>query len=225
MKILVDSNSIVVYISNIANIVSNGIEVDDAVIADKTLQIIDVSSVPNGVKPQAYCYNVTNGFYENKNYVTPLDPIEKLRTDDEKYRQLDLTTASLADVKQAKKAQLNYLCNQTIVNGFDYTVNGVSYHFSCSINAQQNFTGTKLRMDNGKITQKTWTAVDNTTGAISRVTLVATDINAISDIVDNLVDSNVSRFRDTLEPQVDAIVLANYATEADANKAVDAINW
>lgn len=141
---------------------------------------------------------------------------ESLKTVDQKYKEIDLITATLEEVKSAKMAQLNELCNLAIVNGFDYDLNGVSYHFSCSLSAQANFTGTDILFKDNLITEAEWTVINNTTGKEERVTLDQATFNSIKLQVFQHINSNVAKFRNTLQPQVEA---------ATTNAEVDLIVW
>ena len=78
MKILLDGNNVVIHISENAQLVENGIDVGGLVYGDKTLQIIEVESVPEAVLPQKYCYTVGSGFYLNSGYVEYIGPEQKV---------------------------------------------------------------------------------------------------------------------------------------------------
>lgn len=142
----------------------------------------------------------------------------KLKTADQKYKELDLSTADLQTVKDAKIAQLDELCNQTIVNGFDYDVNGISYHFSCSLSAQANFQGSDTLFKDGLINEAEWTVVNNTTSKTERIQIDQTTFNALKLQVFQHINSNISKLRNTLEPLVE-----NEST--DTNEKVDTIVW
>ena len=51
-------------------------------------------------------------------------------------------TPSLDELKAAKKAQIDAETSAAILAGFDYAVNGVTYHFSYDAFDQQNFSDT-----------------------------------------------------------------------------------
>lgn len=51
-------------------------------------------------------------------------------------------TPSLDELKAAKKAQIDAETSAAILAGFDYAVNGVTYHFSYDAFDQQNFADT-----------------------------------------------------------------------------------
>lgn len=74
------ADNVVIYISTKANNVSNGIEVDDCIIAipngdisQNPYNIFDVENVPSEVKIQKYCYDATNGFTLNPDYKEPVN--------------------------------------------------------------------------------------------------------------------------------------------------------
>ena len=51
-------------------------------------------------------------------------------------------TPSLDELKAAKKAQIDAETSAAILAGFNYAVNGVTYHFSYALDDQQNFSDT-----------------------------------------------------------------------------------
>jgi len=129
---------------------------------------------------------------------------EQLETPIDTYNEvINNPDSTLEQLKQAKIDQLDYLCSAEILKGFDYTINSTSYHFSLSIKAQSNFTGTNALFQEGRITNKRWTVVNNETGKIERIDLDKSTFDELKMEVDRVVDDNVSRFRDTLEPQVE----------------------
>jgi hypothetical protein len=141
---------------------------------------------------------------------------EQQKSANEKYAELDKVNTPLADLKAAKLAALDEMCGYTIVSGFDHDINGESYHFSCSLAAQANFTGAKVRFMAGETTAEEWTAVDNTTGEEVRLMLDELTFKPIADKVYQLIDTSVKKLRNTLQPQVKA---------ATTNAEVDAIVW
>jgi hypothetical protein len=153
--------------------------------------------------------------YKSQSPVNAL--IINAKTADEKYAELTANeSATLDELKSAKLAQLDEACSHVIVGGFDYTVNTVSYHFSCSLSAQANFQGTDTLFKDGTITSADWTVVNNATGNVERITLDNATFNAIKLEVFKHINSNVSKLRDTLQPQVDS---------ATTKEEVDAIVW
>lgn len=62
---------------------------------------------------------------------------DSVKTADEKYAELDLTTASLDDIKAAKIAQLKELCSNAIYDGFD---SSIGHSFGFNELDQANFT-------------------------------------------------------------------------------------
>lgn len=141
---------------------------------------------------------------------------EQLLTADEKYKLIDKSSISLDDLKVAKMNQLDELCNKSIVKGFDFTINGVSYRFSCSITAQANFQGTDTLFKDGLITEVEWTVIDNSTGVTSRITLDKNTFDQIRLEVFNHINANISKLRNTLQPQVES---------ATTNSEVNSIVW
>lgn len=126
-----------------------------------------------------------------------------------------LTSAQLPASQKAKMTELNNACNNAILGNFTSTVGGVSYQFSYDTEAQANFSKAGRAFDKGFITSTSWTAYD-ANGNVVRVTLNATDFDTVFKDSLTHVNSNVSRFRDTLQPQV---------TAATTVAAVNAIVW
>jgi hypothetical protein len=141
---------------------------------------------------------------------------EQLKSADEKYRELNVTTADLATLKSAKMSQLEEACSSAITSGFDFTVNSISYKFSCSLEAQANFQGADTLFKDGSITEAEWTVVNNANGKIERVTLDMATFNSIKLQVFTHINSKISRLRNTLQPLVES---------ATTNADVDAVVW
>lgn len=128
----------------------------------------------------------------------------------------DKSDISLTELKQLKMNQLDELCNKSIIEGFDFTINGVSYRFSCSITAQANFQGTDTLFKDGIITDVEWTVIDNSTDVTSRITLDKDTFDQIRLEVFNHINANISKLRNTLQPQVES---------ATSNDEVNSIVW
>lgn len=128
----------------------------------------------------------------------------------------DKSDISLDKLKQLKMNQLDELCNKSIVEGFDFTINDVSYRFSCSVTAQANFQGTDTLFKDGLIADVEWTVIDNTTDVTSRITLDKITFDQIKLEVFNHINANISKLRNTLQPQVES---------ATTNSEVNSIVW
>jgi hypothetical protein len=140
----------------------------------------------------------------------------QLKTADQKYKELNLETIDLETLKTAKIGQLEENCNQAIVDGFDYTINSVSYKFSCSLEAQANFQGADTLFKDGLITEAEWTVFNNATQKVERVMIEQTTFPSIKLQVFQHINSNISKLRNTLQPQVES---------ATTNLEVDSIVW
>jgi hypothetical protein len=104
--------------------------------------------------------------------------------------------------KDAKIAELTAKCDETILTGFSYTINAVPYHFFLTPEAQRNFQGAYQRFKDSKITVIRWTVLNNATGEWTRIDLDWLNFEPIADNYFDIVDSNIRKLRDTLEPQV-----------------------
>lgn len=51
-------------------------------------------------------------------------------------------TPTLDDLKEIKKARIDMETSETIITGFNYSLNGIAYHFSYALDDQQNFSDT-----------------------------------------------------------------------------------
>ena len=60
----------------------------------------------------------------------------------ETLRDIPVHTPTLEELKTAKKARIDEDTSAAILAGFDYAVNGVTYHFSYDAFDQQNFADT-----------------------------------------------------------------------------------
>lgn len=74
MKVLTDQNNLVIAIAETITQEPNGLFDGEVIYAMPGLTINDVATIPSGVVPVQYCYDSTNGFTKNPNYVEPFDP-------------------------------------------------------------------------------------------------------------------------------------------------------
>lgn len=79
MFIIVNTKNDVIYY-----IADNCIEVDNnsyllnnrlRVLVTRDFKMYEFENIPDGVEAEKYCYNETDGFYENINYVEPEEPV------------------------------------------------------------------------------------------------------------------------------------------------------
>jgi len=136
---------------------------------------------------------------------------ERHRIENPTYNYDGLT---LEEAQDLKMTELDADCTKEIVKGFDYTVNGTSYHFSLSLNAQSNFKEVGDMFKEGKTTSEKWTVLNNETGEIERITLDEATFTAVRDAGRPIVRDNISKFRDDLQPKVEA------CTSVDEVKAI-----
>lgn len=138
---------------------------------------------------------------------------------DEIYRELNIWDQNLTveAVREAKDQQLNYLCNQSILDGFTYAIeaDGQEYKFSYDVEAQLNFQGAIVLATAGQLTEMEWTA-RNAEGEIVRVVLKASDFQKLAAVMVQHKNSNVSKYRNDLSPKLAA---------AETKEEIDGINW
>ncbi|MBB5325208.1 hypothetical protein HNQ34_002308 [Anoxybacillus tepidamans] len=123
---------------------------------------------------------------------------------------------TLEDAKARKLKELNDACNKAIIDGFDYTINGVLYRFSCSLEAQANFQGTDTLFKDGLITSISWTVTNKVTGKIERIAIDKTTFTNLRLAVFNHINTQISKLRDTLQPKVE---------QATTIAEVEAVVW
>jgi hypothetical protein len=127
---------------------------------------------------------------------------------------------TLEDYKKFKLEELSKKCTETILGRFNSTITdsaGVAtvYQFSNDTEAQSNFKDGMWALENNKATSVTWTAYD-VNGTVVRISL---DLPKLVNVnVDRLTHQqmNVSKLRDTLQPQVKA---------ATSKSEVESVVW
>ena len=108
----------------------------------------------------------------------------------------------LRQMKLRKEAELNQACQDAIIAGFDYTIDGISYHFSFDLEAQLNFQGAENLFAKGVVNELTWTAQKD--GEYTRITITPDLMNQLSLAIFKHKNDNISKLRDVLLPQVEA---------------------
>lgn len=120
----------------------------------------------------------------------------------------------LRDVKLIKEEELSIFCEQAILSGFDYEIDGVSYHFSFDQEAQLNFHEAKLLFADNAIATINWTVTDK--GVYKRIPIDKETMNKLSLVILEHKESNINKFRNVLMPKVEA---------ANTKEEIDAIVW
>lgn len=129
--------------------------------------------------------------------------------------------SALLDIKkQAKIRRLVDDCNKTILGRFSAMVNGVTYMFSCDMEAQANFEKLDKAFKDGTMaemgmTSIGWTAYD-ADGSVVRLDLTYELFRPV--YINHLlhIQNNISKLRDFLEPLV-----ANATTVEE----IESITW
>lgn len=113
-----------------------------------------------------------------------------------------------------KDIELNESCKQSILSGFDHTLNGIKYHFSFDTEAQLNFQGSKSLLDSGIIQSINWTVTRD--GVYERIPVTKEIMDELTFVILMHKDSNVKRYRDKLLPLV---------MQATTEEEINSINW
>lgn len=116
---------------------------------------------------------------------------------DEKSIEIEL----LSKAKENKEKELNEACNQSILDGFSYAINGEKYRFSFDTEAQFNFQGAERLLSQGVIDEITWTVKQN--DEYKRVSINKDDMNQIMLVIFQHKANNISKYRDVLLPMVE----------------------
>lgn len=134
-----------------------------------------------------------------------------------KYIDGELVLDSSNDLDRAKAfkdIELNQACNDSILGGFDHTVNGETYHFSFDTEAQLNFQGIRPLLSEGMISQVDWTVTKGDT--YHRIPVDKKLMDELTVAILMHKDGNVRKYRNVLLPKV---------YEATTVEEVNSINW
>lgn len=130
---------------------------------------------------------------------------------DDLYREVDKSTSQLADLSAAKIAQINYLCNQTILGGFTSTALGSDHQYGFNMEDQANLIG-QLAMLNADavIAEVDWKTLDSGVLTHSREQFVQVCKDG-----ESFKKAKIARYWE-LKSQVEAAVTV---------EEVDAVTW
>lgn len=122
----------------------------------------------------------------------------------------------LNNVKEQKINELDRACSQAILANFTYQYSdGNTYSFSNDETAQGNFDKVLNAFDKNLATSISWTTYDSSNNIV-RLTFDSTSFTDLYKAHLNHIQSNISKFRDVLQPQVEACTTV---------EAVNAIVW
>lgn len=102
MKYIITSNKdVVMHISDTIGYQGNGnvlIDNDTLAIAKPLVKkVYEVEEIPEGVVAEKYCYTETDGFYENENYMEPINEKSEIEQLKEQVTDLQLALAELVE--------------------------------------------------------------------------------------------------------------------------------
>lgn len=134
--------------------------------------------------------------------------------------QINLSTPqsgkTLDQIKSEKVAALDTSCNLTILGNFPFIVNGTLYYFPNDDTAQKNFDKFLLAFSSGLANEPENFTCYDVNGKVCRVAFNAKSYLALYRAHLLHIASNITLFRDYLEPKVDNCASAD---------EVNAINW
>lgn len=105
-----------------------------------------------------------------------------------------------------KLASLRKDCSEAIYGYFNSTVDGIEYRFSCDAEAQSNFEKVDRAFEKDRITTINWTAYDANNNIV-RLSLDYVKFEGIYMSHLQHIQGNISRLRDTLQPEVESATL------------------
>lgn len=109
---------------------------------------------------------------------------------------------AVQQAREAKMAELDATCNQTILGNFAYTYSdGNTYYFNNDTQAQGNFDKLLNAFDKNLTTSIAWTAYTKD-GTVARLVFDATSYLTLYEAHLNHIQANISKFRDFLAPKV-----------------------
>ena len=98
------------------------------------MKINDIFDCPDGIFPQEALALCQDG----RAYIEELDPVDGVR----RFHIRAVPEKSIEELKADKVSQIDAETSAAILAGFDYTIDGTSYHFSYDSFDQQNFSDT-----------------------------------------------------------------------------------
>ncbi|MEX3713329.1 hypothetical protein ABFV99_13075 [Cytobacillus horneckiae] len=120
----------------------------------------------------------------------------------------------LQSVRREKDAELNSACENEILGGFDFEIDGTLYHFSFDIEAQLNYQGAERLLSKGVVESVEFTVFHD--GTYDRILIDSEKMDILSVAILNHTDSKVKRYRKVLLPLVNT---------AKTIEEVKAITW
>lgn len=111
----------------------------------------------------------------------------------------------LVQAKEDKINELDMMCNQTILGTFQFQyTDGNTYSFWNDLSAQSNFDKLLNAFTQGMLTTPImWTAYDSNNNVV-RLAFDSSEFLNLYKAHLNHIQTNISKFRDTLQPQVEA---------------------
>lgn len=116
--------------------------------------------------------------------------------------------------KTRKDEELNQACQDAILDGFEHTIDGLTYKFSYDMQAQTNFGDSRALLNDGVITEIPWTVKHN--GEYTRIVVDKPTMDALTLTILQHKSANIGKYRDTLLPRV---------ADATTIEEIQAVDW
>ena len=116
--------------------------------------------------------------------------------------------------KRSKKEVLSKECHDSIVNGFDYAINGIIHHFSYDMEAQTNLQETYQLFQNNVIEEIKWSA--KLDGESVRLTFNKFNFEKLFYESVKHKQSMISKLKDEIEPALSTV---------STKEELDVISW
>ena len=120
----------------------------------------------------------------------------------------------LENEKNRKKEELNIACNEAILDGFVYEVNGEKYKFSFDTEAQFNFQGAERILSKGLVGDISWTVKKD--DEYHRIKISKQTMDELMIVIFLHKDRNIRKYREMLIPMVE---------NANTVEEVQSVTW
>lgn len=121
----------------------------------------------------------------------------------------------IEETKKLKDKELNLACQSAILSGFDFSINGIQYHFSYDLEAQSNIQELLTMYNAGINVDGKLTATDPNGNKV-RVSIDKTTLDQLVVVAYNHKEEQLRKYREVLLPLV---------VQATSVKEIQSISW